>query len=236
MLLLRSMIYNCLFFVVTAALLVFWVPVFFFLPQRDGWKVVKTWGYLILWLHRNITGCEAQFRGLENLPDGGFLVAAKHQSTWETVAILLFMDDPAYILKRELMFLPLFGWYAAKMRMIPVHRGKKGVALTAMTAAAQKEMRNPRQIIIFPEGTRTAPGAEPRYKIGIARLYEKISCPVVPVALNSGLLWPRNSFYRHPGTITMEFLPPIMPGLDNAEFAKKLQVDIETATDRLLAQ
>ena len=134
------------------------------------------------------------------------------------------------------MWIPIFGWCMWKGGMIPVDRGAGSQALTDMTARAQKEIRSGRQLIIFPEGTRRAPGAEPRYKFGVAHLYAEVGVPCVPVALNSGLFWPRRALQRLPGTIVVEFLPPIPPGLDKETFLRRLQGDIETATARLIAE
>ncbi len=167
---------------------------------------------------------------------GPLIVAAKHQSTWETFALLRLFDDFTFIVKRELMWIPIFGWCMWKGRMIPVDRGAGSQALNDMTARAREEIRTGRQLIIFPEGTRRAPGAEPRYKFGVAHLYAEVGVPCVPVALNSGLFWPRRAFMRLPGTIVVEFLPPIPPGLDKQAFFARLQSDIETATARLIAE
>jgi len=145
-------------------------------------------------------------------------------------------DDFAFIVKRELMWLPFFGWYMAKAGMIPVDRGKGSEALAAMTARARTELARGRQIIIFPEGTRRPAGAEPKYKFGVARLYADTGAPCVPIALNSGLFWPRRSFLRFPGTIRVEVLDPIAPGLDPQAFFARLQDVVESATARLIAQ
>jgi len=135
-----------------------------------------------------------------------------------------------------LMWIPIFGWCMWKGGMVPVDRGAGSQALNDMTARAQKEIRSGRQLIIFPEGTRRAPGAAPRYKFGVAHLYTEVGVPCIPVALNSGLFWPRRAFRRLPGTIVAEFLPPIPPGLDKDAFLQRLQSDIETATARLIAE
>jgi 1-acyl-sn-glycerol-3-phosphate acyltransferase len=163
-------------------------------------------------------------------------VAAKHQSTWETFALLTILDDPTFIIKRELMWIPWFGWYTWKARMIAVDRGARTQALVGMTERARAELvRNRRQLVIFPEGTRRAPGAEPAYKFGVAHLYGEIGVPCLPVALNSGLVWRRRSFLRHPGTVRVEILDPIAPGLGRTEFFERLKNDIERATACLIA-
>jgi 1-acyl-sn-glycerol-3-phosphate acyltransferase len=183
-----------------------------------------------------ICGLDADFRGLEKIPKGPLIVAAKHQSTWETFALLWLFDDPTFIMKRELQWIPLFGWLSIKGRMIPVDRGAGSAGLTAMNERARKELADGRQIIIFPEGTRRPAGAEPRYKYGIVQLYASANVPCLPIALNSGKFWRRRSILRTPGTITVDVLDPISPGLDKEAFMARLQSDIETATNRLIEE
>ncbi len=235
MLFIRSFIFNIVFYLSVSLQLVFWFPVYFFLKREDCWNVVRIWGFTSLWFHNKIIGTTFSFEGLENIPEqGGFIVGGKHQSAWETYALLLFLKDPSYILKRELMFLPIFGWFAAKAKVVAVNRGKRSIALAAMTKAAARQLNEGRQIIIYPEGTRVTPFAPPNYKYGIAHMYKEVGCRVLPVALNSGLFWPRQSFLRYPGKITMRFLPVIEPGLPLEEFRTKLQTDIETATNEIM--
>ncbi len=237
MMTLRSIIFVILFNLATVVQLVFWTPVFFFLKREDGWKVVKIWGYLSLWMQHILIGTRYDFRGVKHLADGsGAIIAAKHQSTWETYAMLMFFRDPSYILKRELIFLPLFGWFAGKMRMIPVNRGKRSEALRAMNREAKKQYNEGRQIVIYPEGTRRMAYAEPAYKYGITHMYENIDARVVPMALNSGLFWPRNSLRLYKGTTVLEFLPPIHPGLDPKDFTAQMIEAIENKTSELLAE
>lgn len=237
MIVLRSLLFQIAFYLSNTVQMVFWTPVFFVIPRWLGWRIVRAWSLSHLWLHHWIVGARFSFRGLENIPkDRPFIVASKHQSSWETYSVLLFLDDPSYILKRELIFIPLFGWYAAKMRVVPVNRGKRSEALRAMAQQAQIQYREGRKIIIYPEGTRTEPGSEPKYKYGITHLYRELDAVILPVAVNSGLFWPRKSFLLYPGTIVMEFLPVIEPGLSKEEFALELQNRIETATDALLAE
>jgi len=232
-LVLRSILFNALFYLNLFLYLLAALPTLA-LPRRYLLMLARSWSRSNLWLLRNLCGVKAEFRGLQNIPSGGALIAAKHQSAWETFALLPYIRDPAFILKRELMWLPLFGWYLWKSRMIPVNRGARGPALAAMTERAHSEVAHGRQIIIFPEGTRRAPGAEPQYKFGVAHLYAETGVPCVPVALNSGLFWPRRSFRRFPGTVRVEFLPPIPPGLDKQAFADRLRAEIEAATARLV--
>jgi 1-acyl-sn-glycerol-3-phosphate acyltransferase len=233
--LVRSILYNLVFYLNLAVLLLFAV-VTLVLPRRAVLEMAKLWGRSSLWMLRVICGTKAEFRGVEKLPKGPLIVAAKHQSTWETFALLWLFDEFTFIVKRELTWIPLFGWCMKRGGMIGVDRGAGSQALADMTTRAKETIRSGRQLIIFPEGTRRAPGADPRYKFGVAHLYAEIGVPCVPIALNSGLFWPRRSLMRFPGTIVVEILDPIPPGLGKQEFFTRLQNDIETATARLIAE
>jgi 1-acyl-sn-glycerol-3-phosphate acyltransferase len=186
------------------------------------------------WLLRAICGITAEFRGLEKIPPGPLIVACKHQSLWETFALVPIFADPAYIMKRELMWIPFFGWYAWKAGMIAVDRSKGSQALADMNASVHRELARDRQIVIFPEGTRRAPGAEPDYKTGFAQIYSSCGAQCLPIALNSGLFWPRRTFMRYPGTLVVEFLDPLPPGLPKDQFLSRVQTVIEDATGRLV--
>ena len=235
MLIVRSILFNALFYLNLLAHLVVALPTFF-MTRHAVMSVAKSWSRSSQWLLRAICDVNVEWRGLEKIPRGGFIVASKHQSAWETFALVPLFDDFTFIVKRELMWLPFFGWYMAKAGMIPVDRGKGSEALSAMTARARAELGRGRQIIIFPEGTRRPPGAEPRYKYGVAHLYAETGVPCLPIALNSGLFWPRRSFLRYPGTVRVEVLDPIQPGLDKDFFFERLQREIEGATARLVAE
>lgn len=231
----RTLLFNVAFYLNFIVLGVVLAPVLL-LPTRYVLRVAKFWAGSNLWWHRVIVGIKEDIRGAEHIPQGAAIVAAKHQSVWETMRVFTLLPKPAYILKRELMWIPLFGWYLARSGMIPVDRGKRSAALRSMTDYARKAVADERQIIIFPEGTRMAPGAPPQYKYGVVHLYEKLGIPVAPVALNAGLYWPRRSLAHRKGTITLQFLPHIPPGLDPKRFADLLQETIEEATQPLLGQ
>jgi len=231
----RSVIFNLLFYLTLAAYLVAALPTLL-LPRRYVLAVARAWARTNLWLLRVVCGIKADFRGLEKIPRGGAIIASKHQSMWETFALLPYVDDPTFILKRELMWIPLFGWCLWKAEMIPVNRGARGPALAAMTERAKLEVQRGRQIVIFPEGTRRPPGAEPMYKFGVTHLYAETGVPCVPVALNSGLFWPRRSFRRFPGTVVVQVCDPIAPGLEKAVFMTRLQDEIESASAKLLEE
>lgn len=235
LIILRSTLFNILFYITLAVLLIAAIPTML-MPRRGILAMAKAWGRVSLWLLRVVCGTRVEWRGLEKLPRGGCLVAAKHQSIWETFALVPLFEDPTFIIKRELMWIPLFGWFTIKGGMIPIERGARAQTLPQMLARASAAMREGRQIVIFPEGTRRAAGAEPAYKFGIARLYAETNAPCVPIALNSGLFWPRRSFMRYPGTIVVEVLDPIPPGLEPRAFFERLQSEIEQATARLVAE
>lgn len=233
MLVLRSLLFNVAFYANLALWSLAAVPCFV-LPRRATVEVLRAWSRSSMWLLRVIAGTGVEFRHLERVPPGGLLVAAKHQSMFETFALFAVFDDPAFILKRELMLVPFFGWYARKAGMIPVDRRGGTRALADVGRRAAAAVAAGRQAIIFPEGTRREPGAPPAYKSGATFLYGALGVPCLPVALNSGLFWPRRRFVRRPGAIAVEMLEPIAPGLPRKAFAAELQARIETASDRLL--
>ncbi len=229
----RSALFNVLFYVNLVLFLVLGVE-FFLTPRKCSVRALQAWARTSLWLLKVVAGTRMEVRGVEYIPRGPALVAGKHQSLWETFAILPLLDDPAMVLKRELTWIPLFGWYIPKFRMIAVERGAGPSALRKLIARGEEEIARGRQIVIMPEGTRRSPGDPPAYKPGAAALYARLGVPCVPFALNSGLFWPRRKFLRYPGTIVIEFLPPIPAGLPRREFQARLEKAIETATDRLL--
>lgn len=232
---LRSLIFNIVFYLNLVVLLAggFWI---LFAPRAVAMKGLKLWGTTTLFWLRTITGTRVELRGFDKLPDGPLIIASKHQSAWETVVLHAFFRDPAIVLKKELMLIPVMGWYARKFGLIPVDRSASAKALRAMRSAARKAAAEDRQIIIFPEGTRRLPGADPDYKPGVALLYADLGVPCVPLALNSGLYWPRRKFMRHPGTITVECLEAIPPGLDRKAFMARLESDLEAASSRLIEE
>jgi 1-acyl-sn-glycerol-3-phosphate acyltransferase len=235
LILVRSIVFNALFYLNTLAWLILGLPTFF-LPYRATVWIAKSWARVNLVLLRVVAGIDCEVRGREKIPSGPLIVASKHQSAWETFALLPLFDNPLFIVKRELMWIPFFGWLMRKGRMVPVDRSAGSQALVDMTERARVELADGRQLIIFPEGTRRPAGAEPRYKFGVAHLYAAAGVPCLPVALNSGLFWPRRSIRLRPGTVIVEILDPIAPGLDNDAFFKRLHHEVETATARLLAQ
>lgn len=229
----RSLIYNVLFYLNLAFWVLLGLPTYA-MPRWGIIWIAKNWGKTSIWLMRIVCNTRVEYRGLEKIPQGPLLAAAKHQSAWETFAMLQFFDQPLYILKRELLWLPLFGWYLSKADMIGVDRNAGGRSLLRMAKRAAEEVRRGRQLIIFPEGTRRAVGAPPDYKAGVSQIYVGCGVTCIPVALNSGLFWPRRSFMRYPGTLVVEFLDPIPPGLKRDEFTARISTAIEEASNRLI--
>jgi 1-acyl-sn-glycerol-3-phosphate acyltransferase len=234
-LLARSLLFNALFYINITVRMIVALPTIV-LPYAFLLRVLRAYAHSSLWLLRVVCGITVEWRGREKLPAGSYIVACKHQSSWETFALFMLLPDPTYVLKRELMWIPLFGWLAMKARMIPIDRGSGAKALARMIKAARAEIARSRQIVIFPEGTRRAPGAEPQYLPGVAYLYAETGLPCVPVALNSGLFWPRRSLRRHPGTVLVEVLDPIPPGLNRRAFLTRLQTELEAATACLVRE
>ncbi len=205
-------------------------------PRRWAMWAMRSWAKSADFWYQLITGVQIEIRGRENIIHGPCIVACKHQSLWETYSLLYLFDDPAIILKSELNWIPFFGWWSMKFRMVTVKRGGRSKAVRSLVQSARKRLKENRQILIFPEGTRRPPGAEPHYKRGVFAMYADLDVPCIPVALNSGLFWPRRKFMRYPGKLVLEVLPPIAPGMERDAFAELLQNRIETATDQLMLE
>ncbi|MHA1536153.1 MAG: lysophospholipid acyltransferase family protein [Alphaproteobacteria bacterium] len=229
---LRSLLFNLCFFAWTMLLGLLALPALV-LPRGATLAVARLWARGVLALLRRLVGLGHEVRGRGRLPTGPVIYAVKHQSAWETIAFSILIPGFAGVYKRQLAFIPIFGWFLLRAGMIPVDRGGGSSALRAMLARARRVIGQGRSIVVMPEGTRTAPGSRRRYHPGIAALYRELGLPVVPVALNSGVFWGRRSFVKSPGTIVFEFLEPIEPGLQRRAFMARLEEDIETAAERL---
>jgi 1-acyl-sn-glycerol-3-phosphate acyltransferase len=196
----------------------------------------RLWSRLTVWGLGAIVGLRVEVRGLQHRPSGPALIAAKHHDMLDTIIPFSVLDDPCFVLKQELVRLPIYGWYVAKSGMIPIDRAGGAKAVKALSAAAQAHLREDRQIVIFPEGTRQEPGAPPAYKSGVALLYRDLGLDCTPLATNSGLFWPAHGLIRRPGVAVYEFLEPIPRGLKRAEFMQALEARIETASNALMAE
>jgi 1-acyl-sn-glycerol-3-phosphate acyltransferase len=234
MALVRSALFN-LFLAAWLLLAPFAVLPLLALPRVGVARLVRAWFAPVAWVAARLVGLEHVVRGREHLPEGPCIIAANHQSTWETLMVFRIVRDPAVVLKRELAFTP-FGWFPLRAGGIVVDRKGKAAALRRMVRRARRALARGQPVVIFPQGTRTAPGAHRPLQPGIAALYAAAAVPVVPMALNSGLFWGRRAFRKRPGTIVVEFLPPIPPGLDRRAFMERLAKAIEGAAERLTTE
>lgn len=232
---LRALIYNIAFFVGSGLLVTIALPLIVG-PRRWTNALAHTWTWSMFWLLKLIVGLDYEIRGRENLPPGPAILAMKHQSAWDTLAIFVLFDDPAVVLKRELWLIPVFGWFLRRHGTIAIDRKGKAAALKKLVADSEKAKADGRPIVIFPEGTRGPVGTKLPYQPGVAALYNQLDVPMVPIALNSGLYWGRRSFMKRPGTVLVQILPAIPPGLDRRKVMARLEQDIETSTHALLAE
>lgn len=235
MIFLRSLAFNIAFFGWTVVICLVMLPALF-LPHRFIMGVVHLWLKQVVWIERTIAGLRYKVIGLEHVPAGCCIIAAKHQSAWETFKLHILFNDPAIVLKKELLDIPIWGHYLERSGMIPIDRSAGSKVLVGMTQAAQRAVKRGRKIVIFPQGTRIAPGDKRPYKTGVVALYDELKLPIVPMALNSGVFWARNSFVKRPGEITIEFLPPIPVGLPREEVMRRLETGLEETSDRLVAE
>lgn len=231
----RSMLFAVTALLWTSLMALSYLPLLL-APRRVMQRAAAFWCRGLIWLVALCCGLRWRVVGGENLPPGAAVIAAKHQSAWETLAFHLLLDDPVFILKRELLKVPLVGWYMWKSGSIPIDRAAGFRSIKAMLPGVERALANGSQVIVFPEGTRTPPGQRRPYHPGIAAIYARTNAPIVPVALNSGMFWGRRHFLKGPGLITLAVLPPMPPGLSRAEFIEELERRIETATDRLCAE
>ena len=229
----RSWLFNIAFIAWSGAICFVGLPLVLLIPYYAMFWYGRIWAGVSLWLLRVCCNITHRIEGEDCITPGPVIYASKHQSAWDTLVYWVVLGQPAYVLKKELLWLPLFGIYLAYYRNIPVDRSGGSNALKTMLASAKRAMFAGRPIVIYPEGTRTAPGAKAPYHPGVAALYNQLKIPVVPVALNSGLFWRRNAMLKTPGVITLRFLPPIEPGLRSKEFLERLETTIEAACESL---
>lgn len=229
MLLFRALLFNIWFWLWSAAMNVAFLPGLL-LPRRFVMKGQRVWAQGLNLGLRVFVGLRWRTIGRENLPPGPVIIAAKHQSMWDTIIWHVEVDDPAIVMKQELLSIPVYGWYCRHTKQIPINRAAGMAALKQMLEHARAARDAKRHLVIFPQGTRTRPGETAPYLPGVAAMYRDLNIPVVPVALNSGLFWGRNAFMKRPGEITLEYLPPIPAGLDRRDFMRRLEDAIETRT------
>jgi 1-acyl-sn-glycerol-3-phosphate acyltransferase len=233
MMLIRSLVYNTIFYALMPVIGLIALP--YAIVNRDGAQwAIHTFCRITLWLLPVICGTRVEVRG--KVPEGEVIVAAKHQSFLDIVLIANALKRPKFIMKKQLKWAPILGFYAWRMGCYPIDRGKRGQAIQEMVAKVREERRDPGQLVIYPQGTRTQPGAKVGYKIGTGVLYEEFGLDVYPVSTNAGLFWGRNKVLRKPGLAVVEFLEPIPGGLDRKDFMATLEERIETSSEALLAE
>ena len=230
---LRSVLFTVVFYIVTLFLFVVMIPTLF-MPRKQALSFPIFWSKMAKVMLKLFCGIEVRVEGLENLPkQNGYIIASKHQSAMETTIFHRIVPNMFYVLKKELMYLPLAGFYFIKTGCIPIDRKGGTKTMRKMLQGVQKRLSQGMNLVIFPEGTRTAPGTKKPYSPGVAFLYEQCRVPVVPVALNSGYCWPKNKTLKYAGTVTVKFLKPIESGLPKREFMEELYQRIETEQDKL---
>lgn len=235
---LRSVLFNFFFFAGS----LFWSVALLWtlaLPEKKCAKIISAvYGGYITLIEKYILGLTLEVKGFEHLPKNGpCIIAAKHQSAFETLK-LPYMKDlgyPVIILKKELTHIPFWGWYPARMGLVAIDRGSGMEAMNSITRGCRRALASGRSVIIFPQGTRVAVGAKHPYKVGLAKVYRDTQVPIVPMALNSGVFWGRNAFFKKSGVITFEFLPAIPAGLPPLQVMEQLEKTLEEATERLVA-
>ncbi|MBU8541096.1 lysophospholipid acyltransferase family protein [Falsiroseomonas tokyonensis] len=232
---LRSLVFNILFFSLTAFIGILALPALLLPVEAMRW-VTRFWAQSVMLALRHVVGVRLEVRGWHHLPEGGVVIAAKHQSAFDTLIWLSLLSQPAYVMKKELLAIPIYGWHARKAGMIPVDRAGGGAALRGMLRAATTAVAEGRQVVIFPEGTRTAVGQRVAYQPGVVAIAAGTGAPVVPVATDSGRVWGRRHFLKRPGVIRISVLPPLPPGLNRARMLSALETQIEEETDRLMAE
>lgn len=229
----RSIVFNALMYLAMAVMGVALAP----LVLADGdwaFRAVHLYCRFVRWSARVVVGLRTEVRG--EVPRDEVLVASKHQSFLDIIIIVSVLPRPKFIMKKELLWAPFLGWYAKRMGCVPVDRGKRGAAVARMLKDVETGRLRPGQLIIYPQGTRVAPGVTRPYKVGTAALYRQLGQPCIPAATNVGVFWPRRGVMRRPGLAVVEFLPRIAPGLGQDEFMARLEGEIETASDRLMAE
>ena len=234
MILVRSLTFTAAYYLYSTLVALLMIPLFL-APRAWVTHVLRWYGAGTTVLLRLICNIRVEVRGRENLPKGAALIAAKHQCMFDVFGGFALLPDGCFVTKKELMWIPFLGWYARKAGMIVVDREGHANALRKLVADTRDRFKAARQLVIFAEGTRKAPGATPDYKPGIAALYRDLEMPVIPMALNTGVHWPAHGVLRYPGTIVFEFLPAIPPGLKRGEFMREMETRIEAATNALIA-
>lgn len=228
-----SLLFNAQMYLAMAVLALVFTPLA--LIRRDwAFRAIHTYSNWVRFSARVMVGLRSEIRG--EVPQGEVLVAAKHQSFFDIIMLVSVLPRPKFIMKKELVWAPILGWYALRIGCVPVDRGRRGQAIQKMKDDVARGRSLPGQLVIYPQGTRVAPGVARPWKVGTGLLYEQLGQPCVPVACNVGVFWPRRGILRKPGLAVVEFLPPVAPGLPVAAFMATVETQVEQASDRLMAE
>ncbi len=230
---LRSLIFIAQMYVMMALMAVFFTP-WALVDRKGAFAGIHTWCRWVRWTARWMIGLHSEVRG--EVPTGEVLIASKHQSFFDIIILVSELPRPKFIMKKELKRAPILGWYALRIGCVPVDRGKRGRAIRQMLEDVAAGRQEPGQLVIYPQGTRVAPGAYRDYKVGSGLLYKELGQPCVPVACNVGVFWPRHGIYRKPGRAVVEFLDLIAPGKPVPQFMAELEQRIESTSERLMAE
>jgi 1-acyl-sn-glycerol-3-phosphate acyltransferase len=233
----RSLTFNCAFYGWTTLCALLFFP-FLVFPRTYVLKIVRFWIAGVIWICEHILGLHIKIIGQNKLTTTPAIIASKHQSAWETIIFHHLLNDPSIVLKKELLWIPVIGWYLQRLGVVPLSRSKKRAVtdLKNLLKKADQAASRGQPIVIFPEGTRSIPGQKQTYQSGVASLYLHLKIPVIPIAHNAGLFWPRRGFIKYPGYITIEVLDPIEPGLSRQEFMRILEDKIESKTNQLVRE
>jgi 1-acyl-sn-glycerol-3-phosphate acyltransferase len=232
---LRSLLFVALFYAWTVVAAIAMLPCLI-LPRAACAWALRIWGTVDTALLRLICGIRVEVRGRQYMPTGAALIASKHQCMFDIFGAFAFLPDACFVMRKEFMRIPFFGWYAWKAGMVVIDREGHAKALRGLVADSRDRLKAARQLVIFPEGHRGEPGVAGDYRPGVAALYRDLGMPCTPLALNTGVHWPAHGLLRYPGTIVFEFLEPIPAGLKRAEFMKVLEARLEGASNALAAE
>lgn len=229
----RSLLFNFQMYASMLVLaLIFLIPML--LSSSGALLAAKIYCRWVVWTASWMVGLRVEIRG--KVPQGAILIVAKHQSFFDIIAIFDCLSRPKFIMKRQLLFAPILGQFAYRLGCIPVDRGKRATAMKKMVSDVAAGRTRPGQLVIYPQGTRVAPGEKRPYKLGSGALYKELGQDCIPVALNIGIFWPKRSILRKPGTAIVEFMNPISKGKPVKEFMALMENAIEMRSDELMTE
>lgn len=230
---LLSLIFVVQMYLMMAVFGILYLP-YAIVNKRGAVAATKAYAHYVRWSARIIVGLKSELRG--EIPQGQVVIAAKHQSFFDIIILYSELPRPRFIMKKELVYTPFLGWYALRVGCVPVDRGKRGAAISKLKSDVAAGAAEPGQLVIYPQGTRVAPGAHLPYKVGVGLIYDQLDCPCIPAATNVGVFWPKRGILRKRGTTVVELLPAIPPGLSVPQVMHRIEAEVEAGSDRLMAE